>query len=41
MSEKDKSADQLHKPIVPFPNRLKNNDKEAAQMEKILEMLIK
>jgi len=24
-SEKDKAADQVHKPIVPFSNRLKNN----------------
>ena len=24
-SEKDKSTSQVHQPIVPFPNRLKNN----------------
>jgi len=24
-SKKDKSADQMHKLIVPFPNKLKNN----------------
>ena len=29
-SEKDKSVDQVHKPIVPFSNRLKNNNKQNA-----------
>jgi len=33
-NEKDKTAEQTHKPIVPFPNRLANN-KTNAQMEKI------
>jgi len=39
-SEKDKSADpdQVHKPIVPFPNMLKSNNKQNAHMEKILEL---
>jgi len=36
-NEKDKSAEQTHKPIMPFPNRLANN-KTNAQMKKIREM---
>ena len=28
----------MYKPIVQFPNRLKNNNKQAVQMEKILKM---
>ena len=36
-SKKDKSADEMHKPIEPFPNRLKNN-KQNAYMDKIFEM---
>jgi len=36
-SEKDTSADHVHKPITPFPNRLRNNNKNV-HMEKILEM---
>ena len=34
----DKSAEQVHKPIAPFPNRLRNNNN--AQMEKMHEILI-
>ena len=37
-SEKDKSTDQVHKPIVLFSNRLKNNHKQTAHIKKILEM---
>ena len=37
-SVKDKSTDLVHKSIISFPNRLKNNNKQTAQMEKILEM---
>ena len=37
ISEKDKSSDQVHKLIVPFPNRIKNN-KQNAHMDKIFEM---
>jgi len=36
-SEKDKSADHVHKPIVSFSNRLENNNKQTAHMEKILD----
>ena len=36
-SDNDKSADQVHKPIVPFSNRLKNN-KQNAHMDKIIEI---
>ena len=36
-NNKDKTDEQLYKPIVPFPNRLENN-KTNAQMEKIREM---
>jgi len=35
--EKEKSAEDVHKPVVPFPNRLKSN-KSNAPMEKILEI---
>jgi len=35
--EKDKSTSQVHKPIVPFPNRLKNN-KQNPHMDKIIEI---
>ena len=35
--EKDKSTSQVHKSIVPFPNRLKNN-KQNAHMDKIIEI---
>ena len=35
-SVKDTSADQVHKPIVPFPNGLRN--KKNAHIEEILEM---
>ena len=36
-SETDKSTSQVHKPIVPFPNRLKNN-KQNPHMDKIIEI---
>ena len=36
-SEKDKSASQVHKLVVPFPNRLKNN-KQNQHMDKIIEI---
>ena len=36
-SDKDKSANQVHKFIVPFPNRLKNN-KQNTHMDKIIEI---
>ena len=36
-SEKDKSTSQVHQPIVPFPNRLKNN-KQNPHMDKIIEI---
>jgi len=36
-NEKEKSAEDVHKPIVSFSNRVKSN-KLNAQMEKILEM---
>ena len=35
-SKKDKSASQVHQPIVPFPNRLKN--KQNPHMDKIIEI---
>ena len=35
-SEKDKSTSQVHQPIVPFPNRLKNN-KQNPHMDKIID----
>jgi len=38
-SKKDKLASQVHKPIVPFSNRLKNN-KQNLHMDKIIEILI-
>ena len=34
--EVDKSAKQVHQPIVPFPNRLRSNNN--AHMEKLLEV---
>jgi len=36
-SETDKSTSQVHKPIVPFSNRLKNN-KQNPYMDKIIEI---
>ena len=36
-STKDTAAEQVHKPVAPFPNRLRNNNKNM-HMEKILEM---
>ena len=36
-SEKEKLVDQVHKPIVPFPYRLKTN-KQNAHVEKIIEI---
>jgi len=36
-SKKDKSTSQVHKPIVPFPNKLKNN-KQNPHMDKIIEI---
>ena len=36
-SKKDKSTSQVHKPIVSFPNRLKNN-KQNAYVDKIIEI---
>jgi len=39
-NEKDKSAEQTHKPIVPFPNRLATN-KTNAQMKRLEKCLIK
>ena len=36
-SETDKSTSQVYKPIVPFPNRLKNNKKNL-HMDKIIEI---
>ena len=36
-SDKDTTTDQLHKLVAPFPNRLKNNNKNM-KMKKILEM---
>ena len=36
-SEKEKTADQVHKPIEPFPSML-NSNKQNAHMEKILEI---
>ena len=35
--KKEKSAEEVYKPVVPFPNRLKSN-KSNAQMEKFVEM---
>jgi len=37
MSDKVTAAEQVHKPVAPFPNRLRNNNKNM-HMEKILEM---
>jgi len=37
VKENENSAEEVHKPIVPFSNRLKKN-KSNAQMQKILEM---
>jgi len=36
-SDKDNIAEKVHKPIAPFSNRLRNNNK-SMHMEKILEM---
>ena len=36
-SDKDTAAEQVHKPVAPFPNRLRNNNKNM-HMEKMLEM---
>ena len=36
-SDKDKSTDQIHKNTAPFPNRLRNNNKNM-HIEKIFEM---
>ena len=36
-SDKDTAAEQVHTPVAPFPNRLRNNNKNM-HMEKILEM---
>ena len=36
-SEIDQSTSQVYKPIVPFPNRLKNN-KQNPHMDKIIEI---
>jgi len=36
-SEMDKSTNQVHKLIVPFPNRLKNN-KQNPHIDKIIEI---
>jgi len=36
-SDTNKSADQVYKPTVLFSTRLKNNGKQTAQIEKILE----
>ena len=35
-TEKDKSAENVHKHITPYPNRLKN--KQSAQMDKVHEI---
>ena len=35
--DEDKAAEQVHKPVAPFPNRLRNNNKNM-HMEKMLEM---
>ena len=35
-TKKDKSAKNMHKPIAPYPNRLK--DKQCAQMDKVREI---
>ena len=37
MSDKDIAAEEVHKPVAPFPNRLKNDNKNM-HMKKILEM---
>ena len=36
-SETDKSTSQVHQPIVPFPNKLKNN-KQNSHMDKIIKI---
>jgi len=36
-SDKDTATDQVHKPVAPFPNRFRNNNKNI-HMKKILEM---
>jgi len=36
-SDKDTATNQVHKPTSPFPNKLRNNNKNM-HMEKILEM---
>ena len=36
-SKKEKSTSHVHKPIVPFPNRLKNK-KQNVHMDKIIEI---
>ena len=38
-TEKDKSVENVHKPIAPYPNRPKN--KQSAQIDKVREVLIK
>jgi len=35
-TDKDKSAENVHKPIAPYPNRLKN--KQSTQMDKVREI---
>jgi len=37
MSDEDKAAEQIHKLVAPFPNRLRKNNKNM-HMEKMLEM---
>ena len=37
MSDKYTATDQVHKPVTPFPNSLRNNNKNM-HVEKILEM---
>ena len=36
-SDEDKVPEQVHKPVAPFPSRLRNNNKNM-HMEKMLEM---
>ena len=35
-TKKDKSAENMHKPIAPYPNKLKN--KQSAQIDKVREI---
>ena len=39
--DEDKAAEQVHKPVAPFPNRLRNNNKNMHMEKKYLRCLIR